>query len=338
MRKLRLPKGIKQVGNKLYFLYYDPSKKKTYFKSSGLTATRDNVSKVRKMKDDYKSYDASSGMRAPAYIPIGELLTNYLAIKQIANQGSYKSAVKHLIAVSGEKTVDDYTIADYDKFVIELRSKGYKHNTVAGYVNALVAMFNFAIERGHLAKNPFKRIEPVKNEIIVLDEKDLTELMKFIKERNPDGYLLVKTLLVTGLRISEALDLEYNDINLRDKIIRVKHGKSRDNWDYMPMTPDAYAHFEKLYEKKKGKVHKYTHRDVSFFKRLQKELWGEARYTLHHLRKTYVTNLVNSGVGVRDAMAYSRHKRVQVMFDYYAKAENNKIAEKYFDRIKKLDV
>lgn len=132
-------------------------------------------------------------------------------------QAAYNAAVEHF----GNMRIREIVPYDVDLYLKSFAHKDYSKKTVATYKSILNQIFKYAVIQGEIQTNPAsvvslpknlkttKRVLPPDNEIKII-------------ELNPEGFgFLPYFLLFSGLRISEALALTYEDIDRKDKIITV---------------------------------------------------------------------------------------------------------------------
>lgn len=138
-------------------------------------------------------------------------------------------------------SVNEVTKETLDKFVEYLRDE--RGNGVGGInskVRAVRAFFFYCEEVGYITNNPvedwneLRRHEP---EINAFTSKQVTALLKQADRRTFTGlrnYVLMLTLLDTGMRISEALGLTVDDLHFEDNRIYIRYAKNGLS-RYVPM-------------------------------------------------------------------------------------------------------
>lgn len=103
-------------------------------------------------------------------------------------------------------------------------------HTVNGYMRALQSFWAWLEGEGFITKNPFRRLKVPKAPrklIPVFTEEQLQRMFGEIDTKSPIGYrdyTIILTLLDTGMRCSELIDLRLADVNLESRLLKV-HGK-----------------------------------------------------------------------------------------------------------------
>ncbi len=137
----------------------------------------------------------------------------------------------------------------------------------------------------------------------------------------------------SGFRINEAVSLKWENVDfvLNRIILENKKAKRKEEFPLYDVLKDFMLEFNKS----GGSVFGYKAIDgLKFWSRGMKILGFD--YTLHNLRKTFATELVNGSVSVFDAMKLLRHKNVETTMKYYTYADLSRIGEeanKIFSKI-----
>lgn len=133
-------------------------------------------------------------------------------------------------------------------------------------------------------------------------------------------------LLMTGLRITELINLSFDDIDFKENLIRVKNEK-KDRIDYLPLYEELKIFILQEWKDRTGRLFNYKSKEsLKFFRRfLEKE--NMQGYSFHTLRKTFITKLINSGLSVFDVMTLARHKDIRTTLRHYTAAELQRIGK-----------
>ena len=140
---------------------------------------------------------------------------------------------------------------------------------------------------------------------------------------------LVTFLYYCGVRIGEAEQIEWSQVDLKQRLIRLEDEQTKNDEARVVPIPAALAVILQAIEPKIGRVFDTTNLRKEWMKACEAVGLGhitpvegkphDPRYeglTLHDFRRSAVRNLVNAGVPERVAMKISGHKTRSV-FDRY---------------------
>lgn len=165
----------------------------------------------------------------------------------------------HILPSIGEYKIEKITVDICQKAVNDWAKKLKNISKVKAYASRV---FNFAVKRDFVQKNPFDLVElPRKRNKQLSDETDeknfytREQLVEFLscleKETNVKAYVLFRLLAFSGMRKGEALALTWRDINFKTNEIRINKALSRgkDNKLYIKSTKTNEARTIKMDEK-----------------------------------------------------------------------------------------
>lgn len=230
------------------------------------------------------------------------------------------------------QTLDKNT---YRRKFINPMLKKWKVNTVQAYHNIFKIAINAAVDEEILPRNRFKKIVLSSNENdsnIVDNYLTATELVQLLetskKHATISSYTMIKFLAYTGVRCGEALALQWKDIDFIEKSVDIN--KTRDQWGTRsPKTKNSnrivlvddelitqLKNYKKWCREKKFEYgQKLKDDDFVFithemgrplhsnyitkdFKKMIK-LSGVREITIHGLRHTHATILINKNANVK---------------------------------------
>lgn len=128
-------------------------------------------------------------------------------------------------------------------FMSLLRDRNYCKSTVARKLATLRSFYKFLVRRGYLASNPVASIRTPKQDKRLPKCLEVADIEKLLS--NPDTTTLLgardramlETLYSTGIRVSELIALNINDVDLTNNVVRVNgKGKKRR---VIPLGPGA---------------------------------------------------------------------------------------------------
>lgn len=119
-------------------------------------------------------------------------------------------------------------IADYRD---DCRRKGLAVKTVNRRLVSVRLFLDVAVDQGFITKNPAKGVRQLTGQALAPQSLTMQDTRKFLREveirGNPRDRLLIELMLGAGLRVSEAVDLTINDIQLSERkgTITIRNGK-----------------------------------------------------------------------------------------------------------------
>ena len=133
-----------------------------------------------------------------------------------------------------EKKLDEVTEADVASYLLSLKKEDKTSSTVNRKLASVRSFFKFMILSGVLSTNPSVEIKTPKiprKEIEYLTIEEIEELLS-IPDRSAKGLrdvAILELLYATGLRVSELIEMNLDDVNLRMGFVTCngEHGKAR---------------------------------------------------------------------------------------------------------------
>ena len=109
--------------------------------------------------------------------------------------------------------------------------RSLSHFTVQGYVRTLKAFYSWALREEHIRDNPMTKIPVPKAPIKVINTfslEQLSSLVNLCDRSNGQGYrnlAIILLLLDSGIRVSELVGIEIEDVGLAEGYIKIKRAK-----------------------------------------------------------------------------------------------------------------
>ena len=143
------------------------------------------------------------------------------------------------IAVANEEELSEY--------IAWLKSNGKSVATVSRCIASIKCLYSFLCLRQMIPENPATKLVPDKGEHKlpqILTSREVDLLLEQPQCTDAKGYrdkAMLELLYATGIRVTELIDLNINDINLSAGIVRCR---SREKERFIPMYPKAVKALE----------------------------------------------------------------------------------------------
>lgn len=241
----------------------------------------------------------------------------------------------------GRGGIKDITKSDLEAFVEHEQDKGIKISTVSLRLAQVKAFLRFMIDRGDISEDVFpwkltiKKPDPLPR---AMDPDDVDKLLA-VKSGARDR-AIVLLLLRTGMRIGELLKTRVIDVNMKEKKILIYEGEKNQRGRSVYFGNDAKAalevwmkerkrEYELIFYGQKGRVLSYQAARMMFVKYLSRAGLSHKGYTLHCLRHTYATDLINARMPLECLEKLMGHSRLSVTRRYAMLTDKTR-EEEYF--------
>ncbi len=263
-------------------------------------------------------------------------------LKPSTLQGSYHavSSFLALYASLGKSQIQDVVSGDIEAFVEHEQDRGLKVTTVRTRLHSLWAFLRFLIDQDLIDTRILKRkIKLSVPEFLprAIAPDDIRTLLGAIKETRDRALILV--LLRTGMRIGEVLGVKMIDIDVRDRKINIYEGEKNCLGRVVYLSDDVLMAL-KLWMGKRDKTKEYlfhglrgsicytTARNI-FTRYLGETGLQHKGYTIHSLRHTFASELLNAGMRIECLQVLMGHHDIE-MTRRYARLTDKSREEEYF--------
>jgi integrase len=203
------------------------------------------------------------------------------------------------------------------------REQGYSNASINRELAALKRAFNLAVQCTPPKVPQVPYIPMLKENNI---RKGFVEYEEFVALKDALPYYLkpvVTFAYFTGWRRGEILGLKWNQVNLRDGIIRLEPGETKnDEARTLYMEPELWEMMKDLHRNRRLDCQTVFHLNGKNLNDCRKS-WkkactdiGRPELLFHDLRRSGVRNMIRAGIPERVAMSISGHKTRSV-FDRY---------------------
>ncbi len=337
-RKSKVPAGLYARGGILYLRYRCKVQKKPRSISTGLVDHPDNYKLAKEFKENFlrqNKIEAANFLleqqkNSVTPISVKDAAGEYAIIKRLSERSieALNYSVDLLIRYCGNRFISTYSQQDYHNFVLGLNAQKLSVQSQGLITRTLYALFNYYVQNEVIPKNPLKVIKATNKKPVAIPAADLKLIMGKLREKNLPAYNFAKFLYLSGFRMGEAIRLVWEDVDFKKEIIVVRNQKAK-RLDMLPLLQDLKDHLQALKPATAtGKVFPYTTVDgLKFFTRIQEDIWGVGnhRYSLHQLRKTFVTKLISEGVHMFHIKTLARHSDIRTTLMFYAEENVNNL-------------
>ena len=292
---------------------------------------------------------------------IEDAFTNWLGnLKEVRNLSdntliSYKHDVKSFIEFISTHTgsevsikyLNDMKISDFRSFLSYLRNRDISSTSIARIISSLKSFFNYLLITNLIESTVVQSLRtpkqkkslprPISSELAIETIKHAQDMEKekWIGMRNKSILML---LYGCGLRISEALNLNFEDINENDYlIIKGKGNKERmvplmdyvknDIENYIHECPKNFMKDDPLFVGKR--LDRLSPRIIQYvLEKIRHNLSLPETATPHALRHSFATHLLNSGGDLRTIQELLGHSSLSTT-QKYTKVETEKLYDAY---------
>lgn len=296
--------------------------------------------------------------------------TNHLSSLKPKTAEMYRRVIKErLIGYFGEMQLQDITALDIRKWISQLdrmdgQSKDLSANSKGNWFRTLSAILGKAEEWELITINPCRKVkQPRKpqSDVKALSQEDVIKVFRSFNDcKDPRLVILMKLLLLTGIRASECCGLEWRDIDYENCSIKIERETMYlQDGGYVETTPKSQSSRRSVF------VPKSFCDDLKRYRELQLKdisdrgpLWiGEkgdkckimtqfnglpvSCFTINHwvqkylkwcgvpvisthgLRHTFASLLIANGVDVRTTAAQMGHSQPSLVFNTYANPQDS---------------
>jgi len=275
------------------------------------------------LREHYEEYGVKEENKPTKFKEFVDMfIENYSKV----NKKSWKDdgyRLQKFISFFGNIYLHEITPLEIEKFKSEKIGQGLSKTTVNHYLKILKRLFNVAIDWGYTTVNPVKRIkfysekDSLKERILTQEEED--RLLQAASERLR---AILVVALHTGMRRREILDLNWEQIDFEDRLIKIhkaKSGKPRK----VDINSILFDELLKLKAEKRNNPYVFCNTDTSkplvtvrrSFENACRRA-GIVGLRFHDLRHTFASRLIELGVDIIKVKELLGHSTVKITERY----------------------
>ena len=260
---------------------------------------------------------------------------------------TYASALKaiydFLIGVrdSGKNYLEEITKKDIEAFIEHEQDRGMMLSTVRTRLHCVNAFLGYAMDAGIVKPDVLaRRIRLRKPETLprAMDPDDVKQLISVVD--NPRDRAMIMVLLRTGMRIGELLSTKILDLHIKDRRVDIYESAKSRVGRIVYLSDDAMGALkvwiamrdvrnEFLFYAQGRKNMSYSTAHLIFVRCLTKAGLTHKGYSLHALRHTFASELLNAGMRIECLQPLMGHTSLDVT-RRYARLTDKVREEEYF--------
>ena len=256
---------------------------------------------------------------------------NYLKIEKNASPHTITNYTIDLNAFTAFLGQNDLASVDHlmlRKFLAEMRSKNYSKRTIARKLASLRSFFKFLFREALIKTNPITALSTPKLDKklpVFLDVDKAAKLVLCPKDDTESGRrdrAILETLYSSGIRVSELVGLDVNDVDFISGVIKVLGKGSKERM--VPIGEPAVAAIRKYMDNRE--VKKVREKDAIFLNKSGTRLTDRSvrrivdkyiracsiveHISPHSLRHSFATHLLDRGADLRSVQELLGHKNL----------------------------
>ena len=279
--------------------------------------------------------------------------TDYIKSKNYSNN-TYISYINDLYYFHEYIKKDLIKVNENDirSYLEYLNTKKEKATSVRRKISSFKTFYKFLYLNNYIHKKdyPLVKIAYPKMEKKLPKFIYYNDLLDIIKEseKDTDGIrdrLIIEMLYATGVRVSELINIKYEDIDYNNRRIRVcgKGNKERIVY-YGEYAEDVLKEYMHTHEKNKygylftnSKGDKITDRGIRYIiDNIMKRLSVKVHVTPHVLRHTFATDMLNNGCDIKVVQELLGHSSLKTT-EVYTHVTNERLKQVYYNCFPRRD-
>lgn len=253
-----------------------------------------------------------------------------------------------LLKAWGKADLEQISREDLAKFVEHEQDRGSKASTVRMRLACVKALMRFLVEGGVVHADVLSKRMSIKVPDSLpraMEREDEEKLISVIDDIRNRAMILL--LLRTGMRIGELLNTLIRDVNLKEQKIEILEAQKNRVGRVVYFSEDALCALEawlKIRDSKKEllfyamgrETMTYSAARSMFCKYIEKAGLSHKGYTLHCLRHTNASSLLNAGMPLECLKELLGHTSVEVT-RRYARLTNKTRENEYFKAMSRIE-
>lgn len=272
--------------------------------------------------------------------------TGYLKYEKRYSQHTIKAYEKDLNEYAGfiQKTygplpLHEHTHTFIRTWLSNLLSEGLSSRSVSRKMTSLKSFFKYCLQNEYVEANPTTKLQPIRTKQrlpVFVHETDMSHLLENIKFEDSYGgtrdFTILKLLYGTGMRVSELINLQVQDINASTRSLKVLGKRNKER--IIPLSDELFQTLDFYLKQRENFVddlEHYTEKDCLFLSGKGNKTYPKLIYTIvkkyleqvstidkkspHVLRHTFATHLLSHGAdlnAIKELLGHANLAATQV--------------------------
>lgn len=284
-----------KLKKKYYVTFYygvDPNTKKPVKKTGSFDRKKDAEAALKKFNEQ----KSTRSIVAPSNETLVAYTKKLIEAKEIAGReaatiADYNKCLKQIEDYDYFKKtkIQDISSSDIRKYLVHLKNvKKYSNNTIRKHLTFLKGVFKLACSDDVILKNPVGSVEMPKKVETCRKFQDRDDVIRILKAAKGTKYECFIAILYLGLRREEIAGLRWENVDFKNRVIRIKEVRLRVNGEIETKNPKTDSSERQVY------IHDYLYELLENTKNEQRKY----NPTIKNMNNMYV-------IAKKDGSAYS---------------------------------
>jgi len=254
-----------------------------------------------------------------------------------------------MIRDSGKKRLEGITRKDVEAFIEHEQDRGNKITTIRTKLVSVQAFLRYLVEEEIVSPDIFSRrirLQLPERLPRAMDPDDLRKLLSVIEDTRDRAMIMV--LLRTGMRIGELLHTKMTDVHIKERRIEIYEGEKNRLGRVVYLSDDAVIALRKwlkvrnpreeylFYTRMSTEAMSYSTARIIFQRYIVKTGLAYKGYSLHTLRHTFATELLNAGMRLECLQVLLGHRSIEET-RRYAQLTDKTREKEYFTAMSRIE-
>jgi len=254
-----------------------------------------------------------------------------------------------MIRDRGTTRLEEITRRDVESFLEYEQDRGNKITTIRTKLVSVQAFLRYLVEEEIVSPDIFSRrirLQMPERLPRAMDPDDLRKLLSVIENTRDRAMIMV--LLRTGMRVGELLTTKVTDVHIKERRIEIYEGEKNRLGRVVYLSDDAIIALRKwvkvrnpreeylFYTRMSTEAMSYSTAWMIFHRYLVKAGLAHKGYSLHTLRHTFATELLNAGMRLECLQVLLGHRSIEET-RRYAQLTDKTREEEYFRAMSRIE-